>query len=368
MEKEKNLQPIFSVSDFVALTNQTLEYAYPSVVLEGEVESFKVNQGKFVFFNLKDKTASVGCFMMVFNLRVPLEDGMKVVVRGRPKLTNFGRFSVTVDSVKPAGEGSIKRGFELLKATLEKEGLFAQDRKRPLPTMPRRVGVLASVESAGYADFMKIVDQRWGGVEFSVYHTLVQGLDAPDALCRGLDVLNQAEVPLDAIVIIRGGGSADDLSAFNDEMLVRAVAASRTPTLVGVGHETDTTLCDLVADVRAATPSNAAQLLVPDRQAVAARVADRAAGLSPRLLSIVQRRTLHVETLQGDIRRKLDRRIDETVATVRHLSQVLRSYDPRQILRRGYAMVRGAPEVGSVIEVETNTYTITAEVQSYEPK
>lgn len=365
---EKNLQPIFSVSDFVAITNQTLEYAYPSVVLEGEVESFKVNQGKFVFFNLKDAAASVGCFMMVFNLRVPLEDGMKVVVRGRPKLTNFGKFSITIDSVKPAGEGSIKRGFELLKATLEKEGLFAPERKRVLPAMPQRVGVLASVESAGYADFMKIVDQRWGGVEFSVYHTLVQGLDAPDALCRGLEVLNQAQEPLDVIVIIRGGGSADDLSAFNDEVLVRAVATSRTPTIVGVGHETDTTLCDLVADVRAATPSNAAQLLVPDRQAIAQRVADRTKNLLPRLVYVLERRAQHVATLDEGARRQLAAKFSDAEARLERVTQMLRSYDPRQVLRRGYSILRGAPRVGGVVEVETHTHTITAEVQAYEQK
>lgn len=368
MENEKNLQPIFSVSDFVALLNQTLEYAYPFVVLEGEVESFKVNQGKFVFFNLKDAGASVGCFMMVFTLRVPLEDGMKVVVRGRPKLTSFGKFSLTVDTVKPVGEGSIKRGFELLKATLEKEGLFNPERKRILPAMPRRVGVLASTESAGYADFMKIANQRWGGVEFLVHHTRVQGLDAPEALSRGLEVLNQAEEPLDVIVIIRGGGSADDLASFNDERLVRAVAASRTPTLVGVGHETDTTLCDLVADVRAATPSNAAQLLVPDRQAVSARVVEQAKNLTPRLVHILERQESYIDTLQHEIWQKFEKKIDEADSTVERLSQVLGSYDPQLVLRRGYAVLKGSPEVGSHIDIETYTHRIIAEVKSCEQK
>lgn len=365
---EKNHQLLFSVSDFVAITNQTLEYAYPSVLLEGEVESFKVNQGKFVFFNLKDSQASIGCFMMLFALRVPLEDGMKVIVRGRPKLTNFGKFSITVDAIKPAGEGSIKRGFELLKTTLDKEGLFAPERKRTLPVMPRRVGVLASTESAGYADFMKIADERWGGVEFSVYHTLVQGMDAPDALLRGLEKLNQSEEPLDVIVLIRGGGSADDLGAFNDETLVRAVAASRAPTLVGVGHETDTTLCDLAADVRAATPSNAAQLLVPDRRDVAARAADRVSNLSQRVINILQQRSQYVSSLQDDARAQITSRFNEASEALERITQVLRSYDPRRVLQRGYALLRGDPRPGNILEIETHTHTITAEVQSYEPK
>ena len=125
MEK---INPQFSVSDFIALTNQTLEYAYPSVDIEGEVSSFKVNQGKFVFFDLKDAGASVGCFMMLFQLRVPIEDGMKVVVTASPKLTQWGKFSLTVRAIRPSGEGSLKKSFELLKAKLDKEGLFAPER------------------------------------------------------------------------------------------------------------------------------------------------------------------------------------------------------------------------------------------------
>ena len=157
-----------SVSDFIAATNQTLEYAYPSVDVEGEVASFKVNQGKYVFFDLKDDGGTVGCFMSLWQLRVPIEDGMKVVVTASPKLTPWGRFSLTVRTIRPSGEGSLKKSFELLKAKLEKEGLFAAERKRPLPSEPQKVAVISSTQAAGYADFMKIVNDRWGGVQFDV--------------------------------------------------------------------------------------------------------------------------------------------------------------------------------------------------------
>src|SRR5665648_273171 len=155
---EKTDDPLFSVSDFIALTNQTLEYAYQSVQIEGEVSSFKVNQGKFVFFDIKDDGGSVGCFMTVWQMRVPIEDGMKIIISASPKLTNWGKFSLTVKSIRPVGEGALKKSFELLKAKLDTEGLFALERKRVLPTVPRHIAVISSMQSAGYADFIKILN------------------------------------------------------------------------------------------------------------------------------------------------------------------------------------------------------------------
>ncbi|MEO5499475.1 MAG: exodeoxyribonuclease VII large subunit, partial [Candidatus Saccharimonadales bacterium] len=259
---------ILTVSEAIAYVNQTLEYAYPSITIEGEVSSFKLNQNKFVFFDIKDESGILNCFMMAFQLRVPVEDGMKVRITARPKVTDKGRFSLTVRDIKPVGEGSLKRSFDLLKAKLDKEGLFVAERKRQLPYLPSRIGVISSTSAAGYADFVKIISERWGGIELVIAHTQVQGIDAPRQIVRALTHFNEMADPVEAIAIIRGGGSADDLSAFNDEPLVRAIAASRIPTIVGVGHEIDTSLADLAADARAATPSNAAQLLVPDKQEI----------------------------------------------------------------------------------------------------
>jgi exodeoxyribonuclease VII large subunit len=272
-----------TVSDFVALTNQTLEYAYPSIEIEGEVASFKVNQGKFVFFDIKDADSSVGCFMTVWQLRVPIEDGMKVIITATPKLTQWGKFSLTVKAVRPSGEGALEKSFELLKAKLDGEGLFALDRKRMMPSIPYHIAVISSTQAAGYADFVKILNERFGGLKVDVAHVQVQGVDAPDQMIRALNYINTRDELPEVIVIIRGGGSADDLSAFNDERLVRAIAASRVPTLVGVGHEVDESLADLVADVRASTPSNAAQLLVPDRNEIIRAVRYQVRSLLPRV-------------------------------------------------------------------------------------
>ena len=164
-----------SVSDAVALVNQTLEYAFPTLVVEGEVSSFKVNQGKFVFFDIKDSDSSLGCFMMVYQLRVPLEDGMRVQVVATPKLTNWGKFSLTVREIRPVGEGALRRAYELLRAKLETEGLFAVERKRRLPDMPKNIAVISSTQAAGYADFVRILGERWGGLNVQVAHVQVQG-------------------------------------------------------------------------------------------------------------------------------------------------------------------------------------------------
>src|SRR5476651_1057611 len=197
-----------SVSDFIAVTNQTLEYAYPSVEVEGEVASFKVNQGKFVFFDIKDAGGSISCFMTVWQMRVPIEDGMKVIVTAVPKLTQWGKFSLTVKSVRPSGEGAIKKSFEILKQKLESEGLFSPERKRPLPISPRHVAVVSSTQAAGYADFIKIVDDRWGGVKIDVANVQIQGATSADQIIRAIDYFNQQEGLPEVLVIVRGGGSA----------------------------------------------------------------------------------------------------------------------------------------------------------------
>lgn len=358
----------FSVSDFIAITNQTLEYAYPSLEIEGEVASFKVNQDKYVFFDIKDTGGSLSCFMTVWQLRVPIEDGMKVIVTATPKLTQWGKFSLTVKSVRPSGEGALKKSFEILKAKLENEGLFAQERKRLLPVVPTHIAVISSTQAAGYADFIKIIGDRWGGVKIDVAHVQVQGAGSPDQIIRALQYFNTQEDLAEVVVIIRGGGSADDLSGFNDEQLVRAIAGSRIPTLVGVGHETDESLSDLVADVSAATPSNAAQLIVPDRAEVVRSVRYKIQSVLPRVLQVIndQRSLIHdqMERALLAIESRRDRTEDQFV----RLRRVLEQLDPNVLLRRGYALLRGETKVGSVVEIETYTAIIKAKVEKYDTK
>ncbi|MDB5178008.1 MAG: putative Exodeoxyribonuclease 7 large subunit [Candidatus Saccharibacteria bacterium] len=365
---ENTQSPLFTVSDFIALTNQTLEYAYPSVQVEGEVASFKVNQGKYVFFDLKDDAGSIGCFMTVWQLRQPIEDGMKIIVTATPKLTQWGKFSLTVRALRPSGEGSLKKSFELLKAKLSAEGLFAPERKRTLPGVPQHIAIISSTQAAGYADFIKILNDRWGGLKVDVAHVQVQGADAPDQMIRALKYFNEREVLPQVIVIIRGGGSADDLSAFNDELLVREIATSRVPTLVGVGHETDESLADLAADVRAATPSNAAQIIVPDRQEIIRSTRYKVQSVLPRTLQAIEAVRLQLRGTLGQVIETVERHYQQSDDQLGRLRHVLAQLDPSVVLKRGYALIRGEQKVGSRIEIETHRAIIGAKVERYDKK
>ena len=364
---ENNPQQVYTVSDFQAVCNQILETAFTGVVVEGEVASYKVNQGKYIFFDLKDDTASVGCFMMLFAQRFPLEDGMRVRVRAVPKLTNWGKFSLTVQAVQPVGEGSLKKSFELLKKKLTAEGLFDAAKKRPLPEKILKIGVISSTQAAGYADFCKILNERWGGLTVLTAHTQVQGMAAADQIMRALKYFNERG-EVDVIAILRGGGSADDLAVFNDEALVRAVAASKIPVITGIGHEIDESLCDLAADIAASTPSNAAQMLTRDRREVMVSIRADVKRinnlLNTKIDEITEANRAEISRIAQEIGRKIEILKTEVSSQVKILAQL----NPENVLARGYALVRGEAKVDGEIEVETRKQIITAKVKSIKEK
>lgn len=334
------MNPTFSVSDFVAVFNQTIAYAYPTVTITGELANFRVSKGKWVYFDLKDDQASVRFFGTVYMLPGPLEDGMMLQIEGIPRLHQTFGFSITAQTITPVGEGSIKKAAALLEAKLVKEGLFAEERKRPIPYPPSRIGLIASGESAAYADFMKIITSRWGGLEIIHVDSQVQGSAAPAQIVQALDLLNARGEGIEAIIITRGGGSADDLQAFNVESVVRAIAASRIPTLVAIGHEIDVSLAERAADRRASTPSNAAELLVPDREAMIVQNKTRLKGCLQTLNYTLQALSKDIEL---QISQGLNSALDVIVQERHRLQQDilrLRGNDPRIILRKGYARIQ----------------------------
>lgn len=262
---DNSAQPV-SVSEFLDHVNILLTNT--PVFVEGEIAGVRVSQGKWLHFDLKDEQedALVQCFAPVFRIRTPLEDGMRVRVRGVARIyPRFGKFSITLESVELFGEGALRRAFELLRKKLEEEGLFNPDRKRALPYLPEKIGLITSQQAAAYDDFLKVLQKRRGGIEIRFLPVSVQGKDAPAQLKVAIEHINEYHQDLDAVVLVRGGGNLEDLHAFNDEIVIRAITCSRVPTVVGVGHERDVTLADLVSDVRASTPSNAAELLTPTR-------------------------------------------------------------------------------------------------------
>ena len=354
--------PRFTPTTLIAAMNQTLEYAYEGTLLVGEVASYKVNQGKWVFFDLKDEESSVSCFMSIYQLRVPLEDGMKIVVRGVPKVTKWGKFSFTVSAIKPVGDGSIKKAFELLKKKLSDEGLFAPEKKRELPKDLTKLGVISSTGAAGYADFVKILNARWGGIHVQVAHTQVQGMDAPDQIIRALKYFNEhSEVQV--IAILRGGGSADDLSCFNDEQLVRAIAASKIPVITGIGHEVDESLADLAADVRASTPSNAAEMLTPDRESFGYGVDIALTTAKSFVLAKIDDAFRRVDEPFEKIRKQIIQKIDFYYNVLFQKVKILEALNPEKVLKQGYAILSGKVSPGSVVNITTFDKEITAEVK-----
>ncbi|TSC56385.1 MAG: Exodeoxyribonuclease 7 large subunit [Parcubacteria group bacterium Gr01-1014_18] len=256
--------PVVSVTQFNEYTNEVL--ANLKFGVRGEIIGYKVSQGKWVTFDLKDATSKISCFSTVYKQNVALEDGMEVICYGYPKIyVPYGRFSFTVEAVEPVGEGALKKAFELTKSRLESEGLFDPKYKKPLPRFPDRIGIVSSPEAAAYTDILRILNNRWGGLEIFLRPVLVQGVNAPGEIVEAIQYFN-AHFPVDVILVARGGGSLEDLQAFNDERVCRAIFASKIPIITGVGHERDTTLVDYVADRRASTPSNAAEIAVPDRR------------------------------------------------------------------------------------------------------
>lgn len=338
---------VLSPSDFVALLNQTMEYAYPSVTIEGELANFRISKNKWVYFDLKDMGATVKCFGTVFMLPGPLEDGLKVRVVATPRLhAQFG-FSLNIRSIQPVGEGALRKAFELLQAKLTAEGLFDPSRKRPIPYPPQVIGLITSMESAAYADFIKILSERWGGVEILVANVQVQGEIAPGMIVRAIEYFNSLSDLPEVLVVTRGGGSADDLYAFNTEQVTRAVAASRIPTLVAIGHEIDISLAELAADQRASTPSNAAQLLVPERAERLRHIAQKRADVTRAIDELFFDLKEHLVTSRALLDDGLDDSVRQAKNLVQQRRQLLEAYDPRAVLRRGYSLITG--EQGRVI-------------------
>ena len=335
------------------------------VWVEGEISNFKRAASGHLYFTLKDDKSELACVMWRSQAAfLPFEPqhGDAVLAHGRVTVYEArGQYQLYCDAIQPAGVGELNRQFELLKARLEAEGLFAPELKRPIPAFPRRIGIVTSPTTAAFQDIQNVLRRRFPMVEVVLSPTPVQGKDAPPQIVEALQRLN-AYGQVDVILLARGGGSLEDLWCFNDEAVVRAVVASEIPIVTGVGHEIDFTLVDFAADERAPTPSAAAELVTPDGAALkfelAARadrllaaMGDRLAGqrqaldanrrLLERLSPLVQIQTARqrideiANRIDTHLRHGLARRRDRLDARIR----ALEAANPRALLARGYAIV-----------------------------
>jgi exodeoxyribonuclease VII large subunit len=337
--------PILTPSEFVALCNQTLDFAFPMVEIEGEVLNFKISKNRWVYFDIADESSKLRCFGTVYMLPAPVEDGMRVRVVAAPRLHPQFGFSLNLQSLQFSGEGTIKKAADLLFEQLQKEGLFAEERKRTVPYPPQRIALVTSGESAAYKDFVKVLSERYGGLHIELADVTVQGESAPMQIVRAIEWFNrQAEIS-DVLVIIRGGGSADDLQAFSSEQVTRAVAASRIPTVVAIGHEVDVSLAELAADMRASTPSNAAELLVPDRRDSLERLSRSVAMLDKTVQSVLSDQEVYLHSILESLQSASERAVSDMKQHILSLTRTLEALSPQTILRRGYAVVRANGKV-----------------------
>ncbi|AVP95982.1 exodeoxyribonuclease VII large subunit [Ahniella affigens] len=317
-ESELNQRQVFSPSSLNALLKGMFEQTMPMLWIEGEISNLRATSSPHWYFSVKDATAELRCVMFRHRnqlLRFKPVNGDQVLIRGKVTLYEArGDLQLLIEHMEPQGIGALMRKLEVMKQKLALEGLFDASRKRPLPRFPKRLAVITSAQGAAWHDVRTVLARRYPLLEVDLLPSLVQGAEAPASVLRALRYANAGDY--DLVLITRGGGSIEDLFAFNDEGLVRAIAASRLPVLAAIGHEIDLTLAELAADLRAATPSAAAELLAPDCQ-----------DLTQRLDELAQRMS---ESLQRQVRQQhLQLQVALTALRAQHPERLLHQWQQR---------------------------------------
>ncbi len=386
---------VFSPTEYLEFLNEGLKDF--SAVVEGEVSEYRISQNKWIFFKIKDEYSTIECFAVKFQVKIPpIEDGMKVRLFGIPRIyPKSGRFSLYVQWLEATGEGSLQKAFELLKAELQKEGLFLVDRKREIPKFPKRIGLITSKESAAYKDFIKVLKERFGGIEIYLYDVAVQGESSITEIVEVFDYFNknQKKLNLDLIVLTRGGGSLEDLQSFNSKEVAYAVFSSLVPVVCGVGHERDVSIADLVADKRASTPSNAAELISPQRNDLILHINNLSSKIEGMLKEILQEKregiSSQVFILNGFLTEKIEafklarerlinafsaffqnkkfqfekaksmldlclKKLNERFiiqkSKLDSFLRLIESYNPKSVLKRGYSIVQSKKGIVSSVK------------------
>lgn len=374
------LVAVHSVSEVNRYIKELLarEPVLSGMQVRGEISNYKQYPSGHCYFTLKDASSALKCVMFRSRaqyLRFKPENGMQVVAGGSLSVyERDGVYQLYVDSLMPEGTGDLAVAFEQLKKKLSAEGLFAEERKRLLPAFPQKIGVVTSSAGAVLRDIYRVSKRRWPAVQLVLYPVQVQGAEAAGQIARGIEFFSRT-YPVDVIIAGRGGGSMEDLWAFNEEVVVRAIAAAQVPLISAVGHETDYTLADFAADVRAATPSQAAELAVPDRAEVRRQVLALKAQLTRqmqkeiadrywRLENLLASRALrNPQQLLSEKRQRLDYLLENLQAQLslglqgkKHRLDILlnrlAAINPTAVLRRGFALaVKGDKIVSSVHDV-----------------
>jgi exodeoxyribonuclease VII large subunit len=333
---------VFTVAELTRQIRGTLETKFGAVWVEGEISNYKLHPSGHQYFTLKDQRAQISCVVWRDTMlppRQPLVDGTQVQVYGT--ITVFearGQYQLNVQILQPRGVGVLQAKFEALKRRLEAEGLFAPERKQPLPKFPRRIGIVTSPSGAAIRDMLNVLRRRAPWLQILISPVRVQGTGAAQEIAvaiRELAAPNDAFAPLDLIVVTRGGGSIEDLWEFNEEIVARAIFNSTVPIVSAVGHEIDFTICDFVADLRAPTPSAAAELIVPDVIDLHRRIDGCARGLARQLLNRVRDAQQRLDHAREILQRCLAHKIDRYRRGLLHITAALQARSPgRELMMR----------------------------------
>jgi exodeoxyribonuclease VII large subunit len=369
-------QPVLTVSALTLLVKEVVEGSFPLVWVSGEISNFSRPQSGHCYLTLKDDEAQVRAVIWrntAATVRCDLHDGLEVICRGHLDVyAARGTYQLVIEEIQPKGLGALEQALRKLREKLEREGLFAAARKRPLPAFPRRIAFVTSPTGAAVRDFLQVLRRRWRGADVLIVPVRVQGIGAAEEIARAIAAVNRLAQPIDVLVVGRGGGSLEDLWAFNEEPVVRAIHASRIPVVSAVGHEIDVTLADLVADLRALTPSEAAERVVPaidevlagltsQHKRLAAALRGRVADARARIDGFAARRVFRkpFDRLH-DLGRQLDqwetrasRAVRNGLARARQqasaLAGRLESLSPLGVLARGYSLTTRVDD-GRLIE------------------
>jgi exodeoxyribonuclease VII large subunit len=337
---------VLTVSQLSQQLAGVMEERFPAVWIEGEISNFKVYGSGHAYFTLKDEGAQLRCVLFrnrARRIRFEPKDGLHVMGFGAIEVyAQRGEYQLVVELLEPKGVGALQLAFAQLKERLQAEGLFNPARKRPLPRFPRKIGIVTSPSGAALRDMLRVIGRRFGEIHIVVAPARVQGEGAAGEVAQGIRELN-ALGGVDVIIVGRGGGSLEDLWAFNDEMLARTIAASKIPVISAVGHEVDFTIADFVADVRAATPSNAAEMVVKEKRAVVESLVDLTGrlrrGMGRALAAhrdrLERTRGRRVLTDPGRPLRDLDRRLDDARARLRQAALAALSRAERRVALAG---------------------------------
>ena len=362
---------IYKVSEINKIAKNLLEEEFPEIWLEGEISNFTLHSSGHLYFSLKDEDAQINAIMYKWQagqLEFVPENGMKVIAQGKISVfVKGGRYQIIVYGLKPIGIGALQQAFEQLKRKLEKEGLFDKARKRPIPMLPQKIGIVTSPTGAAIRDILNIIERRFANVHILIHPVRVQGDRAAGEIAEAIAYVNERFPSLDVLIVGRGGGSLEDLWPFNREIVARAIYNSRIPVISAVGHEVDYTIADFVADLRASTPSAAAELVVTNKIELEKKILlltskiklsmkhelDELTSQYRRLVD--SRIFLHPEELYSQFQQEIDYYLEKITSKCAHfldfqkerlnsITGKLNVLSPLNILARGYSIAYKLPE------------------------